>query len=111
MAPLPGSTIEMSRPSPAEIPSNSKGPGPIPQRVQLKATELCWIRVILDDQPPWQTHLYPGDTLQLEAKERIRVLIGNAGGIQIKYNDEPLGTPGKSGQPIRISFPASTEEK
>jgi len=79
--------------------------------VQLKATELCWIQVILDDQPPREATLYPGESIQFEAKQRIRILIGNAGGIQIKYNDEPLGTPGKSGQPIRMSFPAFSEKK
>ena len=48
---------------------------------------------------------HPGDHLELEASSDFNLLIGNAGGVKLTFNDEPLGVLGKSGQVVNVQLP------
>jgi len=39
----------------------------------------------------------------------MRVRIGNSGGISLFYNDIPIGSPGKIGEPVNLLFPEAAE--
>jgi cytoskeleton protein RodZ len=82
-----------------------------PYKIQLTATELCWVQAILDGETPKEATLYPGDSIRYEAKQGIRLLIGNAGGIRIKYDGKVIENPGPSGRPIRLSFPQGERKR
>jgi len=85
-----------------QIPS----PAPPPLPIQIKATcyATTWIGYVIDNGQTSQTFLYPGDEFSWEAKEKIELKIGNAGGIKITINGIALKPLGKSGEVVRVVF-------
>jgi hypothetical protein len=47
----------------------------------------------------------PADKLTLKAREGFSLLIGNAGGIRIRFNGKPVRITEKSGQVITLQLP------
>lgn len=79
----------------------------ISERLLLKilAIEETWVKVIMDNQSPKEYSLHPGDRLEFEASFGYNLLIGNAGGIKLILDDNPIDVPGKSGQVVNIQIP------
>jgi len=75
------------------------------QRIRIQVIEDTWMKVITDSLTTTEYSLSPGDTLELEADNSFNLLIGNATGIQLTYNDEPVPIPGKSGQVVTLQLP------
>ncbi len=75
------------------------------QQIILRATGLCWLQVKVDQQQPREYTLRPGDILELEAENHMRLFLGNAGGVEIEYNSEVLGQAGAAGEVKRLTFP------
>ncbi len=78
---------------------------PEKQRLSITTVEETWLKIIIDDQPPKEYALAPGDQLELEASLGFNILIGNAGGVNLTLNDEPVSVSGKSGQAVNIQLP------
>ena len=68
-------------------------------------TEDTWLRLQIDDQPPRQLFFQPGDTQTWQAREKIELRIGNAGGVKLSLNDNPLPSLGRSGQTVNLRLP------
>lgn len=68
-------------------------------------TERCWVRVIADGDKIFERTMLPGETERWKAHQEIRLRLGNAGGVDLTYNDTHIGSPGKSGDVIEILFP------
>jgi hypothetical protein len=49
--------------------------------------------------------LYPEESKTWKADKRLRIKIGNAGGIILNYNGKDIGKPGKEGQVVTLFFP------
>ena len=79
----------------------------ISEKLLLKiiAIEDTWIKIIIDGRNRKEYSLHPGDRLELEASKGFNVLIGNATGIQLTLNGNPLNVPGKSGQVVALQIP------
>ncbi len=75
------------------------------QRIQILVIEETWLKVITDSLTTTEYSLGPGDTLELEADLGFNLLIGNATGIELTYNDEPVPITGKSGQVVPLQLP------
>lgn len=73
----------------------------------LKAyfVEQTWLRIQIDDQAPREFTFSPTDQQTWQAKEKIDLFVGNAGGIDLTLNDEPLPQLGKSGKVHRLTIP------
>jgi cytoskeletal protein RodZ len=67
--------------------------------------ETTWIKVIIDGQMPKEYSLKPRDRLELEAFTGFNLLIGNATGVQLIFNDKPIEVLGKRGQVVNIQIP------
>jgi cytoskeleton protein RodZ len=117
-APIPAATpqpapVQTIAPEPrkpeAPIPAEQKPPTstPVPGALSLKieATEPAWVQVKADKTPAVQKLMQTGETLTTEAKERITVDLGNAGGVQITFQGQSLGSPGKRGEVVRMVYP------
>ncbi len=72
-----------------------------PIRVSLSADEATWISVSSDGKNIFANALQPHETKVVEASEKVRLLIGNAGGLEISLNGKPIGPIGPRGQ-IRV---------
>jgi hypothetical protein len=83
-----------------------------PIRVQLRAIERTWVSIRLDDQPEQDITLQPGEGISYQAMKRIQLFIGNAGGLDLIFNDKRLEKVGKSGEVFTVIFtPQGVETK
>jgi cytoskeleton protein RodZ len=94
--------------APARLPQPATPPPVAPtEKLVLKVTalELSWLRVISDQESTREMTLQPGHTATIEARSRFQLLIGNAGGILLALNDQPVSVPGRSGQVVTLQLP------
>ncbi len=73
-------------------------------RLILAASEDTWVQVSADGKPIFSGMLKGQETRNIEGPENTRVLIGNAGGLQIQWNGRPIGTLGKRGEVREVLF-------
>lgn len=78
---------------------------PEPYRLEIKAIEETWIKIIIDDQNAQEMTLETGDIRQVQAATLFNLLIGNAGGVELKLNDVPVALSGQSGQVVNLQLP------
>lgn len=71
----------------------------------INAVEDLWVKVIIDDQAPNEYNLNSGEHLELEASAGYNLLIGNAGGCELKLNGEPVAISGKIGEIVSLQLP------
>jgi cytoskeleton protein RodZ len=73
--------------------------------LDVVAVEKTWMKVIIDDRTPKEYSLKPGERLELEASSGFNLLIGNAGGVHLKFNDIPVEVAGEKGQVVSLQLP------
>jgi cytoskeletal protein RodZ len=73
--------------------------------LDIKAVEETWLKIIVDDQNAQELTLKTGETAQVKATALFNLLIGNAGGVELKLNGAPVSVSGKSGQVVNIQLP------
>jgi cytoskeletal protein RodZ len=66
--------------------------------------EACWVQFFSDEQLIFEGTLYQGDKKIIEAKEKIKVILGNAGVVKLSLGEKELGIPGKVGQVVEKEF-------
>lgn len=69
------------------------------------AVEDLWVKVIIDNEAPNEYNLSSGENLELEAAVGYNLLIGNAGGCELKLNGEPVSISGKIGEIVSLQLP------
>jgi len=72
--------------------------------LKAKAIKDTWIMVRADDKPPVEATLRVDEEYIWRAGERMSVRIGNAGGVSLTLNDEPLGPLGPEGKVVGLVF-------
>ena len=77
-------------------------PTPAPTRaitLEIQAIDQTWIKVKADGTNVIAGEiLEPGMTRHFNAETSLELVIGNAGGLNLKLNDQPVKPIGKSGQ-------------
>ncbi|MGA1865195.1 MAG: DUF4115 domain-containing protein [bacterium] len=71
----------------------------------IRAGQMTWIDVKIDNNPNYDFLLYPGDVIKLEAQSKFSLLIGNAGGVTFTYEGEPFGPIGEPEEVVRLNLP------
>jgi len=74
-------------------------------RFGVEANQKTWIQVIIDDKNTQNAMLESGDKREWEAEKTMKIIVGNAGGIQMKWDDRLIDVPAKPGSVIRFSLP------
>jgi len=69
--------------------------------LEIEATQLTWVVVRSDDQPPHEALLQPGQRITWKAKKQFLLTLGNAAGVVVRLNGETQGPCGKPGQVVR----------
>jgi cytoskeleton protein RodZ len=72
--------------------------------LQIQAFEETWVAFQVDSDLPREITLRAGETFSQRANDRIKLKIGNAGGVNLTFNGEPLGSLGDSGTVVRLSL-------
>ena len=75
------------------------------QLLRIETSEETWLKIIIDGQQPNEYSLFPGDRVELEASTSYNLLIGNSGGVELFFNDQPVEIARKSGQVVNIQLP------
>ncbi len=78
--------------------------------LQIKAVEDTWIAFQVDSDFPREITLKAGETFSQRADEQIKLKIGNAGGVNLIFNGELLGSLGDPGRIVRLSLTRSGYE-
>jgi cytoskeletal protein RodZ len=73
--------------------------------LQISALEDTWMKIIVDNQEPKEYNLHSGDQLEEEATRGYNLLIGNAAGLELKLNGEPIKISGKEGEVVNLQIP------
>jgi|SRR5215468_3942708 len=76
------------------------------QRLVVKAVEATWIRVQTDDGRVAEELLAAGARREWTSGKRFLLTVGNAGGVEVEFNGQPLPSLGARGVVIRrLSLP------
>jgi len=73
--------------------------------LEIVCHEDTWLKVIADDARATEHHLKPGEKIEFKANTVFNVLIGNAGGVSVQLNGEPVPVSGTSGQVVNLQLP------
>lgn len=77
-----------------------------PVQVILTAREVTWVQVSVDGKTAFEALLHPNDTRAIAADAQVKLLTGNAGGLDISLNGKPLDPLGPRGQVRTIRLTA-----
>jgi cytoskeleton protein RodZ len=76
-----------------------------PYTLKAEATETTWLSISIDEMKGREYLLKPGEQVTWEATKGFKLRIGNAAGIQLSLNDEPIKPLGRSGRVVRLELP------
>jgi cytoskeletal protein RodZ len=99
--PVPNVTPPPAAPSTPVRSVSAPAEGASGQRLFVKAIEPTWIRVQADDGRVVEELLTPGTTREWTAQRRFLLTVGNAGGIEMQLNGQPMPPLGARGVVIR----------
>ncbi len=69
--------------------------------LNLSATEKTWLSITSDGKKVFSGILEPSQTKTLTGLEAAQMKVGNAGGIEVRWNGKPIGPIGPRGQ-VRV---------
>ncbi len=70
-------------------------------KIEFDVKEKCWISVESDDGPVVSKLLEPGEAQTFNASQQFKIVIGNAGGVQLRINGQPAKPLGKPGEVVK----------
>ncbi|MCX8069790.1 MAG: DUF4115 domain-containing protein [Thermodesulfovibrionales bacterium] len=73
--------------------------------LNIIAIEKVWIQIVIDNKEKKDIILNAGQNLSYKANESFTLLIGNAGGVKIRFDDRLIENLGDSGKVIKITLP------
>jgi len=66
--------------------------------------QRAWVEVIIDSETVFVGRLLPGNAYDYSGREQVEILTGNAGALQIFFNDDDIGSVGLIGQVASLIF-------
>jgi len=107
--PKPAQTVPESKPQDTPQPPADAAEPPAPQpsgpvRVIVRAAELTWVGVWQGQKQLFGDALQPGETRGFGSEDRLRVRLGNAGGVTVEWNGRVIPPPGPRGQVRTLDF-------
>lgn len=91
-------------PQPAPEPETTEAAPPAPNAaetnvaVTLRSEGATWVEVTTDGEAPRRQELRPGENLELGARRRLGLALGDAGAVRITVNGRDLGFIGDRGE-------------
>lgn len=103
-APAEPAAPQASETTPAPAALSEPAAGPV--RLRLAAREAVWVEVWADGRRVFNNLMNASDSRSFGAQARIRVLLGNAGGMDFEWNGEAVPPVGPRGQVRTVEFGA-----
>lgn len=97
-----------TRPQSAEAlaPDAASEQASVGHTLDVKATELVWIKIRIDNGEPFDVILHRGERIVWKARDAFSLVVGNAGGVEMTYDGIPMKPFGKSGEVVNFKLPA-----
>lgn len=110
--PLPTST-DLPTPTPSPVPTEMPTLAPLPGEVEIRVNVLStsWVRVRVDGQEVLQATLPAGSNRTWVGKQLVELRVGNAGGVEVTVNGQPLGVLGQPGQVLESAWALGPDGK
>jgi cytoskeleton protein RodZ len=70
--------------------------------LDVKAEERTWVAIQIDGQPVREATFQPGESFTYRAAKRIELVVGNAGGLDMTFNERRLEKIGESGEVVTV---------
>lgn len=67
----------------------------------IRAREDCWIKIVADGRIVFQSVLKKGRSEVWNAKDKVELSLGNAGGVAVEVNGKIISSLGKKGEVVR----------
>ena len=104
-AQVPGETSVTSEIEPTPIftplPNNNR------INIVIIPRQRTWVQVTVDGEIDFEGRLISGNAYDYSGDDSVEILTGNAGALQIYFNDQDMGSPGLFGQVINLVFTES----
>lgn len=102
----PAATSPAGAPPPAaatavQLPASNPN---APVRVSVTAEDLVWVSAKADGKFTFSGTMPANQTRTFDANETVILRLGNAGGVTIKLNGQPVGAVGPKGQVRTVQF-------
>ena len=78
--------------------------------LQVAANEPTWLEVTMNGKTVFAGMLERGQSRDLQNAEATRILVGNAGGVAMRWNGKDIGPIGPRGQVRRVVFTKESYE-
>lgn len=75
----------------------------------IRSREDCWLLAGVDDSRR-EVYLRPGESITLEFENSARIILGNAGGVDVYLNGEPYPFEASSGEVKTLEFSSSNPQ-
>ena len=107
--PVIPAAINRNSPAPSTAASQPAGvfsasTSPSATGLQVAASETTWLEVVMNGKMVFMGVLEPGQSRDLQNAEAARILVGNAGGVAMRWNGKDIGPIGPRGQVRRVVF-------
>ena len=73
--------------------------------LKVMFTETTWLQITVDDKPPRDALYKAGSRRIWRAREKMKLHIGNTGGVNLTLNGSPVASLGPSGHSTKITIP------
>jgi cytoskeleton protein RodZ len=97
-APAPPEAPAATAPQSSVASIGGVGPVKSPYQLFIEASEMTWMMYTMDNEAPVDVMLYPGDKISIQARDKILLKLGNAGGVVGTLNGKLLPPFGARGQ-------------
>jgi cytoskeletal protein RodZ len=86
------------------VPISAAAPAGSRVELDLTATEETWLSISSDGLPVFSGILEANQTKTVEGKESAKLRVGNAAGLEVRWNGKPVGPLGAHGQVRDLVF-------
>ena len=97
----PGTTPPPATVTQVQLPASNPN---APVRVAVTAEDLVWVSAKTDGKVSFSGTLAANQTRTFDANDTVTLRLGNAGGVTIKLNGQPVGAVGPKGQVRTVQF-------
>ncbi len=73
-------------------------------RVSVEARAECYVQAMADGEGARTMHVYPGQTSVFPFKKKLVLVLGNAGGVSLRYNGKPYPLNAREGERVSLTF-------
>jgi cytoskeletal protein RodZ len=75
-----------------------------PINIVIIPNQQAWVQITSDNALVYEGRLLPGNAYNYSGDEVVEILTGNAGALQIYFNDQAIGAAGFIGQVEKLTF-------